>query len=190
MPDTQVLDASAKSRPNTANRIDFFTRTKVKNLYFFQEASHERIAIETGLTISAVGGLINREGWAKEKRAREQRLRKAHDARSFGVDAELVEAIAAQSEELALSGIAQARKEVESGGDFAARNFQSWSGGVKNFVQVAKALREPSNALPSEGPTNFNFFFASPAASNTSNAQSNEEPKKAEVIDLKEDTQQ
>jgi flagellar hook-length control protein FliK len=58
-------------------------------------------------------------------------LTRAHDENSA-----FLESMATQAEELAEDGMQLAREHVTSSSEFAARNFQSASQGIKNMVDV------------------------------------------------------
>lgn len=147
---------SAKKLPIA---IPLSTKLKVKNLYLFQDAPHERIAKETGLTVKAVGDVIHREGWPKIRRERERKLTEKSDARGEQADLVIVEAIGSQAEEIALSGLERARDAVKRKGKDAAKNFQSWTGGIRNLVSAIKTIRARDGSMPDSEPRNLNLFF-------------------------------
>jgi hypothetical protein len=64
------------------------------------------------------------------------RLEKSTVARAENQDAAFLESMATQAEELAEDGMQLARTHVNSSDDYAARNFQSATQGVKNVVDV------------------------------------------------------
>ncbi len=149
--------------PKHGQRISILTKTKARNLFFFQDANHARIAEETGLTLKAVGDLVSRSGWAKEKRERERRLAKAHDARIIAVDSEVVEAIASEAEQHAMSGLAKVGESLKRDDQFAAKDFQAYASGVKSLVSVARECRAPAGELSGSGNgSTLNLFFVAP----------------------------
>lgn len=153
------------------------TKLKVKNLYLYQDASHKEIAKRTGLTESAVGNLIHRERWSQLKKEAARQLEDTHDARAQEAQQSIVEAIGSQAEEITLSGLERAREAVKRKGKDAARDFQSWTGGVRNLVQSIKAIRPGGAAIGGDGSvTNFNLFFAPVSP------QAQSEPKQAEAV--------
>ena len=74
-------------------------------------------------------------------------------------EAEVSEAIAQETVDVTLSGVGRAREAVESRSEFAARDFQSWTGGIRNLVQVAKLLREPTADMNGSVQAQLNVFI-------------------------------
>lgn len=139
--------------------IPLATRLKVKNLYLVRELKYELISKETGLTPKQIGNLIHREGWCDFKKERDRILEKAHDERASIAQTVIVEAIASQGEELALSGIDRAREAVKSRGKDAAKNFQSWTAAIKNIVGAVKTVRGSDIDANERGNVTANLFF-------------------------------
>jgi hypothetical protein len=54
---------------------------------------------------------------------------------------EVSEAIATESEEIAMSGLKRSRESAESREKDAAKDFQAWTGGARNLVNIARACR-------------------------------------------------
>lgn len=150
---------------------------KVKNLYLYQERGHADIAAQCGLTVKQVSNLIYREGWSKLKEERRRKIEESHDERATQSQLAVVEAIASQAEEIALSGLNRAREAVGQSGPDAAKNFQSWTGGIKNLVGAMKLVRGGSAAGMESGPT-MNLFFMAPGKAGPA------DPKQAEAIDI------
>lgn len=173
----------ADKKRTLSSRIDILTRSKARNLYFFQEASHERISKETGLTVMAVGQLISREGWAKEKRQRIARLAKAHDTRVAGLDSEIIETIATRAEQHALEGLDRVAEALQRSDRDAAKDFQAYTSGVKNLATTAKAMREPIGAVTETGGNSFNLFFVGAPMIGQAQAEAKAEPKQVTEIE-------
>lgn len=150
----------AEKRVKKTSPLPIATKLKAKNLYLYQDASHQRIAKETGLSVDASESLAVREGWVEQRRARAKKLEEKSDARSEQADLAIVEAIGSQAEEIALSGLDRARDAVKRKGKDAAKNFQSWTGGIRNLVSAIKTIRahDGGSLGNSESPT-LNFFF-------------------------------
>jgi hypothetical protein len=133
-------DEPTKSRrPRT--HIPLPTRLKARNLYLTQGLSFKEIGEKTGLDASQIRSLVDREGWPRLKSGAKSKITAKHDARASEMVSEVVEAMASESEEIALSGLQRARQAVESQEAYAAKDFQSWTGGLRNLVQVARELR-------------------------------------------------
>lgn len=133
------------------SHISLLTRAKARNLYITQALPMREIADKTGLDYSQVRTLVDREGWAKLKTTVKRKLESGLDAHATEHVTEMTEAIANESEEIALSGLQRARQAVESQETYAAKDFQSWTGGLRNLVQVARELRGFDNEQ-SRGP--------------------------------------
>lgn len=136
------------------------TKLKARNLYLVQGATHEVIAKETGMTIRQSESLAARQGWTKARKAKERSLVATQDARAEGQISEALDAIASVSEQHAVQGLNRVAKALESKGKFAARDFQSWTGGVRNLVQTAKMCRETGDGANGvAGGANLNVFI-------------------------------
>ena len=141
-----VADAQPEAKPGKKPNakplpIPIGTRLKARNLYLIQCLPYAEIAEKTGLSVSSVGQLAFREGWTKLRKQRASELTTKADARANrDIDA-INDAIASECEEIALKGLDRAKKASESDDEFAARNFQSWTGGVSNLVKVQRAAR-------------------------------------------------
>jgi predicted DNA-binding protein YlxM (UPF0122 family) len=132
-------------------------RLKVRNLYLVQDLTHPEIAERTGLSLSAIRSYVSRAGLTKVKREHEAKALQVHDARAReGLD-EISAAIASEAEEIALGGLDRARKAVGSRSDDAAKDFQAWTGGVRNLAQVAKLSRGDGQVTPN-GSITLNLF--------------------------------
>jgi len=175
-----ITKAAEPKRPS----IPLAARLKAKNLYVYRDATHQQIAKETGLTVGASEMLAHREGWPKLKREREKAIESRSDARAEEGNLAIVEAVAGQAEEIVLSGLDRARDAVKRKGKDAAKNFQSWTGGIRNLVSAIKTIRAKDGSLPDSGPTSFNLFFVGVAAPSAAQA----EPKSVEPIEVKQVT--
>lgn len=149
--------AAAKSKTHTklakADRgkfspIPLLTKLKARNLYLIQNASHKEIAEQTGLTKHACEQLAYREGWVEVRREKTKRMVEKHDARMANAASEVLDSVVGGCEELAVSGLNRVRESLDDKSDFAARNFQSWTGGVKNLVSIMREIRAPSETTP------------------------------------------
>jgi hypothetical protein len=127
-------------------RLDVATRLKVRNLYLVQNLSYNEIAAQTGLSYNTVNSFVRRTRLADARKQIEAQSLKRHDARTHAFVDATAEAIAAQSEEIALGGLNRARDSVVSGSEYAAKDFQAWTGGVRNLVQVSRIARGEDNS--------------------------------------------
>lgn len=150
-------------KPGT-DEFPLLVRLKARNLYLMQGMSHEVIAKATGLTVRQSETLASREGWAKLRKGRKLRLLASQDARASAQITEALEAIADVSEQHAVQGLDRVGQALESKGKFAARDFQSWTGGVRNLVQTAKICREVGAGDGSAGAQINVFVGAFPRA--------------------------
>jgi len=109
---------------------------KCKALYVVKGMGPTDISKETGVANQTVRHWISKGQWMSEQKARLTRLENVAVARATDQNAAFLESMAAQSEDLAESGMEMARKHVASADDYAARNFQSATQGIKNVVDV------------------------------------------------------
>lgn len=125
----------------TPSPIPIGVKLRARNLYLVHGLPYAEISEQVGLTVQQLGALAHREGWTKNKARNRAKMIARADARIDRDIDETNEALARESEEIALKALGKAREEVESGGEFAARNFQSWTGGVSNLVKVQRLTR-------------------------------------------------
>lgn len=123
------------------NAIPLPVRLRIRNLYLTQGLSDSVIAKRVNLTIIQVRGIIRREGLPELRKPRKLSLTQAADARTQEQVGELIETFARETEELALGGMQRARECIDSQSEYAAKDFSSWSSGVRNFIQVARQAR-------------------------------------------------
>lgn len=153
------------NRPGYRNgEIPILTKLRARNLYLYESLPYKGISELTGLPIRVLEQLAFRERWVSIKRANKERLTKAADARQGAMHEEIVETIAGMSEQHAIRGLQRAGEALEREDKEAARDFQSYSGGVKNFVAVARAIRDQAGgpALNSAQITNVFFMQLEP----------------------------
>ena len=162
-----VAQATIPKKTNADNpgeRIPLLAKRKARNLYLFEDATHERIAQECGLTVWSAKKLVSREGWVAERRARASLLVQKQDARMSRIDDEIIDAIASTSEQHALQALQKVGQTLERTDKDAAKDFQAYTAGVKNLASTARLLREPAgSAAVQSAPTNFNLFFVAPS---------------------------
>jgi hypothetical protein len=112
------------------------TIAKCKALYVVKGLGRKEICERMNVSEDAFSNWTSRYGWTEEKRQRATRLEKTALARATDENASFLESMATQAEELAEDGMQMAREHVQSSSEFAARNFQSATQGVKNVVDV------------------------------------------------------
>jgi hypothetical protein len=140
-------------------RIPVLARVKARNMYLVQGLDYKSISESTGLDIRCLYNLAKREGWTERRKEQRLKLETTTDARIKAFEDQVSEAIAQETVDVTLSGVGRAREAVESRGEFAARDFQSWTGGIRNLVQVAKLLREPSANMDGSVQAQLNVFI-------------------------------
>lgn len=144
---------ASKSQRTPRTTIPLPTRLKVRNLYLVQGISHKEIAAKVGLTRTQVETLVKRERWCEVKASTKDNLVRAHDARMSSQVAEIVEAVASESDEISLAGLQRAREATESQSEYAAKDFASWTSGVRNLVNVARQARGLDAERSAQGST-------------------------------------
>lgn len=139
--------------------VSILTKVKARNLYLNERLPYAAIAEQTGLTTKTLQCLASREGWTAVRRQQEKRMIESSDARANSMRADVVEAIATASEQHAIRGLQKVGESLERSDEFAAKDFQSYTAGVKNLASLAKALREPGANIDGAQTLNLNLFF-------------------------------
>lgn len=142
--------------------IPLLLRLKARSLYLVQGLSHQEIANQTGLTKEASEKLASREGWTAAKSRLKQQLLRKHDTRMSEQLDSVMESIVSVSEQHAMRGLERVGNALERDDDFAARDFQSYTSGVKNLVGVIRDIRQPAATAVSSS-TNVQVFVVEPA---------------------------
>lgn len=133
-------------------------KLKARNLYLVQGLTHKEIASQTGLSLLASQQLASRNGWTELRRKSKERILAKQDAKLEEQSKEALDAIASVSEQHAVRGLERVGEALESYGDFSARDFQSWTGGVKNLVSIMREIRAPQEQAQVKGAT-LNMFI-------------------------------
>lgn len=141
------------NEPRERASVPLLAKLKVKNLKVVQCLSDKEIARQTGLTLGQVRGIVDRNRWTNDKREKTRKIMDGHAARMEAQVAEIVEAVASESEEIALAGLQRAREATTSASEYAAKDFQSWTGGVRNLVNVARQARGLDTERSAQGTT-------------------------------------
>lgn len=176
----EIMDAPVKSSRGRAAEIPLLVKMKARNLYFVDNLGWEEIGERCGWSAKALAQCAQRELWTAEKKRRKSALIAKADAHMNAVQNEVIEAIASKSEEAALKAMANVDKALDRSDEFAAKDFQAYTAGVKNLASTARLLREPAKAdLSGEGARSVNIFFM-PA-----NSPISSEPKTVQAIDVK-----
>lgn len=137
--------------------IPVYTRAKARNLYFQQCLPYKLIAQATGLTVPCLQQLAHREGWTALRREKKQRMMVESAARGEVMIEEVNKAIADRSEQYALRTLDRVEGALERDDEFAARDAQSYTGALRNLVNVARDIRRPAGEQQQTGNT-LNMF--------------------------------
>lgn len=153
--------AAAETKTNARGAtISVLAKVKARNLYLNQGLSVPTVAKEVGVSEAAIRKWADREGWAAERRAVYSRLVQKQDARTDANRSAVVEAIASEAEEHALSAMRNVGESLKRSDEFAAKDFQAYTAGVKNLASTARMLREDSSGSKVEGSRlELNLFF-------------------------------
>jgi hypothetical protein len=136
---------------------------KCKALYVIKGLGPTEIAARTGVVSDSLSNWIMRGKWTLERKQRLTKLENVALARANDQDASFLESMATQAEELAEDGMQLAREHVTSSSEFAARNFQSASQGVKNMVDVYFRARGIDSKNTGSATINVQALFVSQA---------------------------
>lgn len=134
-------------------------KLKARNLYLQEGLGAKAISEATGIPDYAIHRMSHREGWVAIRRANRARLLQKQDARTNAIGDQVIEAIAAASEEHAIRALQKTGEALERTDRDAAKDAQAYSSTVKNLAGVAKAMRDPGAAAVGEGSNTFNLFF-------------------------------
>jgi len=134
--------------------VPLLVRLKARNLYLVQGLGHKEIAAQCGLTYEGSQQMASREGWVALRKDRKRHLLKQQDSRMEEAHSEVLDAIADVSAQHAMQGLNRVGDALEDRSEFAARNFQSWTGGVKNLVSIMREIRQPDQQAPDKAQLN------------------------------------
>lgn len=147
-------------QPNTINqqqdslssrRFPAEIKARAKTLYLVKSLQPTDIAAKLGIPVRCVYNFVKRGGWAQLRRDKLGEINnKINNATALMPDMdEFMVSVAAESEDIALAGFERARQAVQSDSEFAAKDFASWTSGVKSLVgmyRTAKGLDAAANA--------------------------------------------
>lgn len=159
---SQAQPSPPQDSKKKGNIIPLLTRIKARNLYLLQGLPYNEIASATGLSYKQVTHLASRQGWPKERKRRLLLMEEAADARLAQTSSEVIEAIASESEEIALKALGNTRDALDRTDDMAAKDSQSYSAVVKNLASTAKLLRSAGDSPLSAPSVTLNAFFLRP----------------------------
>lgn len=151
----------ASPKPRRTGRgfaIPLHTRIHAHNLYLSKGLPYREISKETGLTVEQLERLAVREGWTKKRKAQKARLERQVNERTQALENEILESVVNLSGQHALRGLEKTGDALERTDRDAARDFQSYTSGVKNLVSIMRDIRAPQNEGPSSGAT-LNMFI-------------------------------
>ncbi len=137
----------AKGKPGRrSSEIPVFVRLKARNLYVAQGLSHPAIAEQTGLRVVTVRRLASREGWTGLRKRQKAQLLASADANAQAMQSDVLDAIASVSEQHAMRSLDRVGEALERTDKEAARDAQSYSGCLRNLVNVSREIRRPEIA--------------------------------------------
>lgn len=145
------LVAQKPSKPTRKGAIPLLTRMLARNLYLTQGLPYKAISAETGLPVPTLEQLSHREGWVDLRRQAKARLLKNAEARTQALEAEMLESVVGLAGQHALQGLNRTGEALERTDRDAARDFQSYTSGVKNLVSIMRDIRQPQSDGASEG---------------------------------------
>lgn len=140
LPEVSVSAPKRKGR-GQAPCIDLLTRSKARNLYAVRQLPAQEVATACGLTVQQIYTLAQREGWTKTRVLMRQKEEQASQAREERDIKELVDAVAVKSQVLSLGTLDSALEELNTPGEFQAKNLQALSVAAKNFVGLYRQAK-------------------------------------------------
>ncbi len=159
LPEEPVRKSSTERGP----QISVLAKIKARNLYLNQGLAVPSVAKECGLSESTVRNWVKVGKWAVERKTVYSRLLSKQDAQREETGNAVIQAIASEAEEHALSAMANVKQALVREDKDAAKDFQAYTAGVKNLASTARMLREPLSSGSGEGSTvNLNLFFSPP----------------------------
>lgn len=175
-------EATTRRPQGRLSEIPLLIKIKARNLYLIEGLSWPEIGERCGWDAGALAGCASREKWTEEKKRRKLLLLQKADARMTETANEVVDAIAAQAEEHALSALRNVGEALARTDRDAAKDSQAYSATVKNLASTARLLREPLRGTTDDSaPRSTNIFFM---AASVPSVPQKSEPKQAEAIDV------
>lgn len=156
-----------KGRNHSIPPISLLSKAKARNLYMVQGLDWKCISEQVGVSVLRLQQLASREGWTAHRKQLQAKMLARTEQRIAAQLDEVSEAIASESEEIALSGLQNARESLARCDKMAAKDFQAYTSGVRNMAQVARLMREPqgSTLATTSAPSVNLFFFGGNVAS-------------------------
>lgn len=136
----------ASAKPRRTGRgfaIPLHSRIHAQNLYLCKGLPYREISKETGLSIEQLERLAVREGWTKKRKAQKERLARQVNERTEAVETEILESVVSLAGQHSLRGLEKTGEALERTDRDAARDFQSYTSGVKNLVSIMRDIRAP-----------------------------------------------
>lgn len=147
-------------------------RAKAKSLYLVKGLQPRDIATQLGVEPATISQWAFKLGWAQLRQRRLVELEKAAEGKTLAEGDEFMEIVAVESEEIALAGFQKARESTQSDSETAAKDFASWTSGVKNLVGMYRTAKGLDTQAGTAQIT-FNAFY-SPTAPKEKQADSGE----------------
>jgi hypothetical protein len=179
-----TVEAPPKKKLGRAAEIPLLIKMKARNLYLIDNLGWDEIGERCGWPSGSLAQAAHREGWPAEKKRRKALLIEKSNAHVTATANEVIEAIASKSEEAALKAMENVDKSLDRSDEFAAKDFQAYTAGVKNLASTARMLREPlGGSVHQDQRPNLNLFFMA-------QVPISHEPKTAQVVEVKTVTEQ
>lgn len=168
---TSTAPADAQEKGLTSKLYPASVKARAKSLYLVKGLPPRDIADELGIPVGAIHDWSSRCGWTKTRAAKLLQLDGKLDSVIPGTD-EFMDVVAVESEDIALAGFQKARESTQSDSEFAAKDFASWTSGVKNLVGMYRTAKGLDTQAGTAQIT-FNAFY-SPTAPKEKQADSGE----------------
>ena len=142
--------------------IPILVKARVRNLYLGHLLSPKEIAAQINLPVRQVQNLVFNQGWTKLRESKTKQIEARTLARIEKDTQQLVDAVAGESEELALGTLRASHNVLADVGTDpdAPRNLQALSQSAKNFVGIFRQARGLDAKQVGEGGTSqINVMF-------------------------------
>lgn len=181
---TEAPASKPRLSPGSGRAVDIpvLTVARVRNLYLGHCIGAKEIADQTGLTADQVRNLVQRRGWTKLRAKKKAEIESKAIARADASVEEIVQAVAMESEALALGTLQTSHGVLADVGKDpdAPRNLQALSQAAKNFVGLFRQARNLDASKDNAGAVNVLFIACQRAGVNEPAAL----PAKAESINV------
>lgn len=178
------IESNGRKSPGSGRAVDFpvLTIARVRNLYLGHCLGSTEIAKQTGLKPEQIRNLVARRGWTKLRAAKKEQIEQKAIARTEASINEIVEAVAMESETLALGTLNASHGILADIGrdPDAARNLQALSQSAKNFVGIFRQARNLDAQVIGEAST-VNVMFVGSLPKSAERATINVSPSQGQA---------